>query len=486
MAADIIVVGAGVTGLASAVLMAQHGRKVVLVEQARTTGPLIRRFRRGDAWCDAGLHYSGGLGPGRSVDVLMGYLGMPGRLRSRPMDPQAFDRLWQDGREYAMPVGFEALLAKLKAWFPGADAAAEGYVAYLRELMQRTPYVSFDLGYESFTTEYRQSETLQGFLASRGAPQAMIDLLGSHGQSLYGAAADEAPAFVHGLVMGPFFEAPRTLEDGGDEVLNAFDARLSELGVEVVCGDGVAQVESDAAKAFNAVALESGRRIEAGACIFTAHPKLLAGLIPLGGAVKPAYFSRLKALEDTEAAFSVYLDVAALPPALQGGNEYHFYRDEQGRQRIFGIMVCPPAEKGRRALCLSISPGAALPSLQEYRERGPAYRAFKQGLIDECLGLFRRRHPEAAAGAKVLCAATPRTYEDYTRSPDGSAYGVKHSARQISLNPITSIRHFYLAGQGIHFPGLMGTLISAFLTGSNILGMQNLWEEVTQWRKESM
>jgi all-trans-retinol 13,14-reductase len=286
--------------------------------------------------------------------------------------------------------------------------------------------------------------------------------------------------------MGPFFEDPRTLEDGGDEVLAAFDARLAELGVEVACGDGVAQVESNEAKAFKAVTLESGRRIEAGACIFTAHPKLLARLIPAGGAVKPAYFSRLQALEDTEAAFSVYLDVAAVPPALQGGNEYHFYRDAEGRQRIFGIMVCPPAKKGRRALCLSISPGAALPSLQEYQARGPAYQAFKQGLVEECLALFRRCHPQAAAGAKVLCAATPRTYEDYTRSVNGSAYGVKHSARQINLNPITSIRGFYLAGQGIHFPGLMGTLISAFLTGSNILGMQNLWEEVVAWRKESM
>jgi len=486
MAADIIVVGAGVTGLASAVLMAQHGRKVALVEQARTTGPLIRRFRRGDAWCDAGLHYSGGLGPGRSVDVLMGYLGMPGRLRSKPMDPLAFDRLWQDGKEYLMPVGFEPLRASLKAWFPGADKAVDAYVAYVRELMQRTPYLNFDLGYEAFTTEYRQSETLHEFLASRGAPQAMIGLLGSHGQSLYGASAEEAPAFVHGLVMGPFFEDPRTLEDGGDEVLAAFDARLAELGVEVVLGDGVARVDSDEAKAFKAVILESGRRIEAASCIFTAHPKLLAGLIPSGGAVKPAYFSRLKALDDTEAAFSVYLDVAAVPLALQGGNEYHFYRDAEGRQRIFGIMVCPPAAKGRRALCLSISPGDALPSPQEYRARGPAYQAFKQGLAEECLALFQRRHPEAAASAKVLCAATPRTYEDYTRSPDGSAYGVKHSAKQINLNPITSIRGFYLAGQGIHFPGFMGTLISAFLTGSNILGMQNLWEEVTQWRKESM
>jgi phytoene dehydrogenase-like protein len=402
------------------------------------------------------------------------------------MDPLAFDRLWQDDVEYAMPVGWEPLRGSLKAWFPGADAAADAYVDYVRDLVQRTPYVSFDLGYESFTTEYRLSETLRDFLAAHGAPPAMIRLLGDHGCALYGATAEEVPAFVHGLVMGPFFEDPRTLESGGDEVLEAFDARLAELGVEVICGDGVARVESDAAKAFQAVTLESGRRLEGFACIFTAHPKLLTSLIPAGGAVKPAYFNRLRTLEDTEAAFSVYLDVPVVPPALQGGNEYHFFHDATGRKRIFGIMACPPAKTGRRALCLSISPGIELPSREDYLAQSPVYLAFKQGLVEESMALFQRFYPAAAADAHVLCAATPRTFEDYTRSVAGSAYGVKHSARQINLNPITSLRNFYLAGQGIHFPGLMGTLISAFLTGSNILGMQTLWEEVRQWRRESM
>ena len=61
-------------------------------------------------------------------------------------------------------------------------------------------------------------------------------------------------------------------------------------------------------------------------------------------------------------------------------------------------------------------------------------------------------------------------------------YGVKQSVNQIKLSSLTAIRGFYLAGQSIHLPGIMGGVISGFLGASNIIGLETIWNEVRECR----
>src|SRR5262245_64213839 len=70
---DAIVIGAGVGGLAAAGVLAQLGRRVLVLEQHRVPGGLMQSFRRGPWAWDVGLHVAGE----------MGGAGAGGRLLSR-------------------------------------------------------------------------------------------------------------------------------------------------------------------------------------------------------------------------------------------------------------------------------------------------------------------------------------------------------------------------------------------------------------------
>ncbi len=53
---DDIVIGGGVSGLSSAVLLAQNGRNVCVLEQSSQIAPTIRGFVRDGIYFDTGFH----------------------------------------------------------------------------------------------------------------------------------------------------------------------------------------------------------------------------------------------------------------------------------------------------------------------------------------------------------------------------------------------------------------------------------------------
>ncbi|WP_026842265.1 FAD-dependent oxidoreductase [Citrifermentans bremense] len=57
---DFAVIGAGVSGITSALILAKHGRSVALLEKAPRTAPLLRGFSRQGVQFDTGFHYTGG------------------------------------------------------------------------------------------------------------------------------------------------------------------------------------------------------------------------------------------------------------------------------------------------------------------------------------------------------------------------------------------------------------------------------------------
>lgn len=70
----VAVVGAGISGLLSAALLARQGRSVTLVDQALGLGGLLGSIRHGDQWFDQGTHVPQELGHAELDDLLFGGL----------------------------------------------------------------------------------------------------------------------------------------------------------------------------------------------------------------------------------------------------------------------------------------------------------------------------------------------------------------------------------------------------------------------------
>ncbi|MCK4502704.1 MAG: FAD-dependent oxidoreductase, partial [Desulfuromonadales bacterium] len=119
---DAIIIGAGLAGLTSALLLARNGRKVLVVEQHHSPAPVVSGFERQGIYFDSGFHYAGGLGADGPLLPMLRYLGLADKLQLFPYDPTGFDslRFADSGEEYCLPVGFANICNYLVEKFPAA------------------------------------------------------------------------------------------------------------------------------------------------------------------------------------------------------------------------------------------------------------------------------------------------------------------------------------------------------------------------------
>ncbi|HAS16735.1 MAG TPA: hypothetical protein DDX84_07700 [Nitrospiraceae bacterium] len=479
---DSVIIGSGITGLTSALVLAQHGYRVAIVEKNRSIAPLLRRFKRGNVWCDPGFHYSGGFEESGVLSILLRYLRMRDDIRPIPMVNDGYDILYLDDREIPIPCGMEQVGETLCTYFPRSKQAINKYIEKIRLIMEATPFVNFDINWDDFARSPYNTESLEHFLDSVGAEEDLKELLGQYGRFLYGVSAGEVPLSIHALIMGSFYKSPKTLMHGGDEIVDAYEKRLQQEGVDIFCNNPAIKIEVDDNRRLKTIKTGNGEMLECEHCISTIHPSLLADILP-ADAVRPAYLSRLRGLENTNPPFAVYLEVDNVPEKIAYSNLYKLSRLTE---KSIGVMACDPIkyDNKKRGLCiLRESPENKFPK-ERYGsyKRTAAYIEYKQRETNNLVTQFKELLPGIAGGVKVVDSATSYTYERYTGTPGGSMYGVKQSVNQIKLSSLTAIRGFYLAGQSIHLPGIMGGVISGFLGASNIIGLETIWNEVRECR----
>ncbi|MDR0827156.1 MAG: FAD-dependent oxidoreductase, partial [Desulfovibrio sp.] len=123
------VIGGGISGLTSALILARNGHDVTLVEQSPRLGLTIRGFTRQGVYFDTGLHYTGGLTECGIVSRYLRYLGIDG-LDVLSFREDGFDeiRFADTGRTILLPVGFAAMGQALAEQFPDHREAIDAYM----------------------------------------------------------------------------------------------------------------------------------------------------------------------------------------------------------------------------------------------------------------------------------------------------------------------------------------------------------------------
>lgn len=485
MVYDSVIIGSGASGLTAALVLAQNGQKVALVEKSSHMAPLLRRFKRGNIWCDPGFHYSGGLNPLGTLSVLFRYLKMSDRIQPIPMKKEAYDILCFGDKEVILPSGINDVRRSLCDSFPKSTGAVNSYIDKIISLMDRAPFFNFKGKLEDFDEVAKSeltSSSLTDTMKNIGAEEGLIELLSQYGEFLYGTPGEEVPFGVHALVMGSFYNSSSTLPHGGDDIVDAFDYRLQQEGVDFFPDSPVEGLIVNKTRRFQGVKLSGGREIEAKYCVSTIHPELLINV--LTDMVRPAYISRLKSLESSYATFGVYFELDEVPEKIAHTNLYKLSPGEKkiNENQFIGVMACGPENYDNRKKGLCVLRGSKkVPVSKELylaNRKTKSYIEYKKREIQKTTKELTCFFPEIEGKLKVVDTVTPLTYERYTGTPGGSLYGVKQSVNQIKLSSKTSIHQFYLAGQSILMPGVMGAAISGFLGAANILGRENLWEDL--------
>ena len=491
MTYDFIVIGAGVSGITCAITLAQNGHSVALLEKADCTAPLLRGFSRRGVHFDTGFHYTGGLGAGEPLELFFRYLGISDRVTSYPFDAEGFDlfRCEEPGFEFRVPTGFARLQEKLSEAFPGEGSAIRSYLAQVRATCATLPYLNLDAEIDPNSGLQRiLGATLKETLDALTGNELLKSLLSMH-CLLYGVSSEEVSFVQHAAIVGSYYESVRGIRGGGLSLARAFDARLAELGVDVLCAREVTGIEVAPGGAISGVRLAGGATLACSAAIATVHPQALLELAP-AGTFRPAYRKRLSALEETVSAVLCFAVSQNPIPSLAGANRFLLPDaaciHELGRRPVGAAPLYLSAAyrdgeiepHGFIGICPILFSETAQWESSRRGTRPAGYRQFKGEALQRMQNQIERAYPDLAGNIRFLEGSTPLTIREFCSTPRGGLYGVKHMVGQYNPLPTTRIPGLLLAGQAVVAPGVRGAVLSGLLACGTVLGHHLIRKEL--------
>lgn len=489
-----VVIGAGIAGMSAALILAMKGWKVTLAEKAARPGVTMRGFSRKGVYFESGLHIAGELSEHGLLRTYLRYLGLD-TLDFADFDADAFETFcFGDGSSFAVPIGYEPYREALQKAFPKERDGIAAFLAEVRDAYDASQLHNFRGPFSlSGERETRWLMPLDQFLDNYVSEPRLRDIFTAPGW-LYGVAPDQAPFLLHARVAGSHFDSVRNFNGGGLALVQAFENRLREAGVTVLCNSCVSRILLSAASGPVGVELENGGKIEGKLVIHTGHPSSLVGMLP-EGAVRSVYANRLRGLKECVSAHQLFFRAEGRPERLRGRNLYIY---PEGAS--FAEMFRPGTPPSQGPFYLLASPqeqtaadgqtpmtavsAVTLSDAGEYRRfygekrggRSAEYAALKKERLDRMAEALAEACPEVS-GMTLLDGATPLTLHDWLDTPDSGIYGAAHTVNQFNPAPVTRVPGVYLAGQGVVAPGLMGALVSAFLACGIIVGHEALIDE---------
>jgi all-trans-retinol 13,14-reductase len=497
---DLIVIGSGMGGLSSALLMAKEGFKVCVLEQHYRPGGCLHRFFRKRVPFDTGLHYLGGVGEGGTIGKYLRYLGVLDKLSFHALDPDGYDVLRFPDYEFKVPAGWEPWRKRMHEEFPAEKAKVDAFVAMINRICRESFAYSFEKPPET-AREYG-ALSLGAFLRSlEVSPRLRAIICGQ--TYLYGVPPEQAPLEVHAHVVDSMMQGPVGIDGGGDALAKVMVDSIRAQGGTVRTRAKVARLELKDGEIESCV-LENGERLFGRCFISNAHPHVTLDLLP-EGSLRPAYVNRVREMKSSIASIGGYYTVAEEVPTRRNHNIYWFQSWDIDKSFMQGgggfsdskpvndraIFITFPSDREadwegpRVALALGVMDWAEVEKFQSSKtgKRGPEYEAFKQRHGDELRRVVEAAVPEYAGKMKQIEVSTPLSNRDYTGAVAGGMYGLSRSTDQwgkYALTSRTKIDNLLMTGQSIMMPGVVGVTIGAFVTCSYLLGFEHVFEKVAR------
>lgn len=478
---DVLIIGSGVGGLTAGIILAKLNHRVTVVEKNRLPGGLMRSYTRFGIDCPVGVHYMGSLDRGQPLRRIWDYLGVTQLIPLERMGLEGvIDRYIFDDFTFDLPEGIDAFEENLRSSFPGDTSQITSIIGDLRHTSHvlcsldilTSPGMTF-LSPESFTS-------MGEHLSRMGCSTRLLSVLGVP-STLIGVPLQECPAFYYHMTLASYLLSSWRLACNSSHMADAFVSRLKSLGGDVLTGDGVEQILIESGKVKGTV-LQSGHTLKTAVIIAAIHPVTVAAMLP-PEAISATYAERIRQLENTKGLFGVNLAVDAGAHAALPYNIYQLYPEDGVLSRGIFHQLRRSGQTGTNLLSMITTSG-----IEEWikwkqtasGQRDQDYRNAKEDkarhFIGEASKLFGH-----LKGMKILDIYTPLTIRDWVNSPDGSAYGILRSTRQVMKTAFLKrnlIEGLFLAGQNSLAPGIMGSMLGSFQTVRNIIGHKIFSREV--------
>jgi phytoene dehydrogenase-like protein len=496
---DVVVVGAGLAGLAATITLCNQEKSVLLLEQNDQVGGYAVNFWRGKYRFDGALHSVSGGQPSGALYHALEKLELEDWIQFIPIPAykMIFDqstgqalyydysfahfqtilsnRFPQESKQiYKFFSDAQKLTHLILNWnelsFPKKAIRSLHHLSAIPRLMQvRQKNAEEVLNFYFNDEELRH--VIFSFVAGMGTPMAQLSAIVFYSM------------FFEKSILGSHY-----IRGGSGALTQAMAGKIDSLGGEIKLNARVTHLEFDEnnRKSLKKVVFCDNRRedqiyqVYAKNILCCSDPHLLIEDLLAQGSVEPKYIKKIKNRQNTESLFQVYL---ALDIDLReyGFNAYtnDFYLSDG---TILPINIYSNIDPSCAPIGHSVLVSYQLTSIDEYEEalfqdggkRGEHYKTLKRKKLDEMIEKIAEALsiPDLRLHIKIKEAATPVTYRRYTKNFRGSYVGFMSSVQQIILHPLpfkTPIENLFVAGQWINLGGGFQNTISGGIKAAELI-----------------
>jgi all-trans-retinol 13,14-reductase len=497
--ADVLVIGSGMGGLATAALLARlHGRKVLVLERHYRAGGFTHTFtRRGGFEWDVGVHYVGEMGaPGMMRHAMQVATG--GELRWSRM-PETYDRLVFPDFEFGIRAGRENFRSDLHAAFPAEGRAIDRFftdvdraASWVNVLSMRSAAPAPVAALAGAMMARRGAlalRTTRSWLDEHVRDERLRAVLGARWGD-YGLPPGRSAFLAHSVITAHYHE--------GAYYPSGTSARIAQGAIRVIesAGGAVrvrAEVERILVEGGRAVGvrLAGGETLRAPVVVSDAGAR--ATFLRLVGDDVPLPFrDELRATPRSMAHVSLYLGLSRSASSLGVKGENFWLHDELDQDRMwerggeilgghspqtyvsFPSMKDPEARAHTAEIIAGVDARHFEPwAGTRWMKRGEDYEATKERIADALLAQAERRLPGLSRLVVHRELSTPLSTAHFTGHAGGEIYGLPATPdrfRKRWLQPRTPVSGLYLAGADALMLGIGGTVMSGVMAAAAIAG----------------
>lgn len=483
---DAVCIGSGISSLTAAILLAQQGRSVAVLEQHYLPGGYMHAFRKLGHSFDTGAHYVGAMGRGQPFRALLEHLGVYRDDIFFPLDEGGFDEIRFPEFTVRMAKGYERTIDNLSTVFPAERGAIQEYFRLIAEAARAFPTYNFrpevDLALMLPLLETSLSAVVEKLTTNPQLKAVLYTYC-----ALHGVVPQDLPFGMHAIVTDSLVRGPYGFRTNGNALAKSFVDRLTSLGGEVHLRTNVLSLPTKGEE-ISSVITDKGE-FHADWVIGGIHPQSLFSMLS-PNPLSPLFRGRVEKLEESMGIFGLYA-VCRPDLALDPRRNYYFFRTSDPEKMLpldpsktdpTAVFLSRSSRADAAGATLSLNFHAAGPAdwFRVWRgsdrgNRPAAYQEFKRAYAGRMLDLVEERGLGVRASLDGFLTSSALSNEFYNPSPEGSAYGLYHSFQNTglrALGPRTKVRNLLLTGQNTLFPGLLAAAIAGLRTAGNVIGMK--------------
>ncbi len=451
---DVIIIGAGLSGLAAGIRLAHFGRKVAIMEKHHRVGGMNSWYRRQGRDLDVGLHAMTNFAPLENRPAPLNKLFRQLRLPRRELEltEQKHSLIRFPNAELRFSNDFQELTDEIAKTFPSD-------IPNFRDLIKKVN------DFDSFSLQPPKDSTRKILNATISSPLLREMLICP--LMYYGNAAEDDMDFAQFCVMfkSVFQEGLCRPKHGIRPLLKMLTDRYSQAGGELYLKRGVKSLEINGNN-VSQICLSDGSQLKARAVLSCAgYPETLAlcgNNVPV--AVDNGKIGNMSFVEGIF-GFSEPLGKSAFDNTtieFRSNSHSFSYRCPNEKTSSDSEVLCfpdnfqePDPEWRRRGETRVRVTRIA--NYEQWASLGREdYRQAKKGLRKSMLESLEKRFPEIQNKLVFDDIFTPVTIEAYTGRLRGSVYGSPDKHR----DGTTPFNNLFICGTDQGFLGIVGSLLS--------------------------